>query len=167
MSKQIRVKLWIPNVHERTHCSPVGFKAWKTDPLLSPPKRVYLFLVNSIEAMSFAIPLDARSSKVIHSSCQSLWRRANARNVSFLTLNGDQFTFSTLNYLSYSPTDAAPQFLEKLTRFIQVLIETSFDRASSPVDWAKFNKLEHYMAERSRWISDDRGNLKQSNLYKY
>ena len=101
-------------------------------------QRVYLFLVNSIEAMSFAIPLDARSSKVIHSSCQSLWRRANARNVSFLTLNGDQFTFSTLNYLSYSPTDAAPQFLEKLTRFIQVLIETSFDRASSPVVWAKF-----------------------------
>lgn len=72
MSKQTRVKLWIPNVHERTHCFPVGFKAWKTDPLLSPPKRVYLFLANSIEAMSFAIPLDARSSKLIHSSCQSL-----------------------------------------------------------------------------------------------
>ena len=32
----------------------------------------YMFLANSIEAMSFAIPLDARSSKVIHSSCQSL-----------------------------------------------------------------------------------------------
>ena len=46
---------------------------------------------------------------------QSLWRRANARNVSFFILYGGQFTFSTqlltLNYLLYSPTYAAPQFL--------------------------------------------------------
>ena len=46
---------------------------------------------------------------------QSLWQRANARNVSLLTLYGGQFTFSTqlltLNYLLYSPADAAPQFL--------------------------------------------------------
>ena len=38
----------------------------------------------------------------------SLWRRANARNVSFFTLYGDQFTFSTqlltLNDLLYSCT---------------------------------------------------------------
>ena len=37
---------------------------------------------------------------------QSLWRRANARNVSFFTLYGSQFTFSTqsltLNYLQSS-----------------------------------------------------------------
>ena len=42
-------------------------------------------------------------------------RRANARNVSFETLNCGQFTFSLQltiqNYLLYSPTDAAPQFL--------------------------------------------------------
>ena len=46
---------------------------------------------------------------------QSLRRRANARNVSFFTLYGGLFTFSTqlltLNYLLYSPTDAAPQSL--------------------------------------------------------
>ena len=38
-----------------------------------------------------------------HTSFQSLWRKANARNVSLLTLYGGQFTFSTqlltLNYL--------------------------------------------------------------------
>ena len=38
----------------------------------------------------------------------SLWRRANARNVSFFTLYGGQFTFSTqlltLNDLLYSRT---------------------------------------------------------------
>ena len=38
----------------------------------------------------------------------SLWRRANARDVSFFTLYGDQFTFSTqlltLNDLLYSRT---------------------------------------------------------------
>ena len=48
-------------------------------------------------------------------NCQSLWRRANARNVSFFTLYGGQFTFSTqlltLNYLLYSPTGVAPLFL--------------------------------------------------------
>ena len=53
----------------------------------------------------------------------SLWRRANARNVSFFTLYGGQFMFSTqllkLNYLLYSPTDAAPQFLLKLTPSFQ------------------------------------------------
>ena len=75
-------------------------------------------------------PLSA--NKTTHNSqfFQSFWRRANARKVSFFTLYGGQFTFSTqlltLNYLLYSPTDAAPQFLQKLTPFTkswpQVLI---------------------------------------------
>ena len=47
---------------------------------------------------------------------QSHWRRANARNASFFTLHGGQFTFSTQlltpNHLLYSPTDAAPVSLE-------------------------------------------------------
>ena len=41
--------------------------------------------------------------------------RSNTRNDSLLTLYSGQFTFSTqlltLNYLLYSPTDVAPQFL--------------------------------------------------------
>ena len=97
----------------------------------------YMFLANYIEAMSFAIPLDARSSKVIPSSCQSLWRRANARNVSFLTLNGDQFTFSTLNYLSYSPTDAAPQFLEKLTPLYSSMVSIIVRLAQLPYSFVR------------------------------
>lgn len=43
-------------------------------------------------------------------------RRADARNFSFFILYGGLFTFSTqfltLNYLLYSPSDAAPQFLD-------------------------------------------------------
>ena len=42
----------------------------------------------------------------------TLWRRANAQNVSFFTLYDSYFMFSTqfltLNYLLYFPTDAAP-----------------------------------------------------------
>ena len=48
---------------------------------------------------------------------QKLWQRANAWNVSFETLYGDQFTLSTESMIpntsSYFPTDAAPQFLQK------------------------------------------------------
>ena len=55
------------------------------------------------------------STKSRGSVLRSLWRSANARNVSLLTLYGGQFTFSTQlltpNYLLYSPTAAAPQFL--------------------------------------------------------
>ena len=51
-----------------------------------------------------------------------LRRRANARNVSSIILYGGRFTFSTqlltFNYPLYSPTDAVPQFLQKLTPFI-------------------------------------------------
>ena len=57
----------------------------------------------------------------INPKLRSLWRRANTRKVSFFTLYGGQFTFSTqlltLNYLLYSPTDAATQFPWKLTPF--------------------------------------------------
>ena len=49
------------------------------------------------------------------------WTKANARNVSFFTLYGGQFTFSTqlltLNYLLYSPTDAVPVSLETYTLY--------------------------------------------------
>ena len=56
-----------------------------------------------------------RRKTLIWGNTKSLWRRTNARNVSYFTLCGGQFTFSTqlltLNYLLYSPTDATPQFL--------------------------------------------------------
>ena len=58
--------------------------------------------------------------------CQSLWQRANAQNVSFKTLYGGQFTLSTqlrlLDLLLYSPTNVAPQFLQKLTLFIHCAV---------------------------------------------
>ena len=60
-------------------------------------------------------PLSASKPKHNPQFLQSLWRRVDARNVSFFTLYGGQSTFSTqlltLNYLLYSPTDAVPQFL--------------------------------------------------------
>ena len=84
---------------------------------------VFLFSRHHIPTNSVA-PLSAY--KLTHNPqfLQSLWRRANAQNVSFFTLYGGQFTFSTelwtLNYLLYSSTDAAPLFLEKLTPFIHL-----------------------------------------------
>ena len=60
------------------------------------------------------------------SNLVSLWGWANARKVNIITSYGGQFTLSTRWwyfstrwwYLLYSPTDAAPQFLKKLTPFI-------------------------------------------------
>ena len=44
----------------------------------------------------------------------------------FFTLNGGKSTFSTqlftLNYLLYSPTDTTPQFLERLSPFIETMV---------------------------------------------
>jgi len=51
------------------------------------------------------------SNELIH----SVWRRANARNVSFLNLSRGNSTvtnsFDKTKFLFHSPTDAAPQFL--------------------------------------------------------
>ena len=51
----------------------------------------------------------------------SLWRRVDARNVSFENRNGGQFTLSLSWWYQiiflYPPTDTAPQFLLKLTPF--------------------------------------------------
>ena len=60
------------------------------------------------------------------SNLVSIWGWANARKVNIITSYGGQFTLSTRWwyfstrwwYLLYSPTDAAPQFLKKLTPFI-------------------------------------------------
>ena len=57
--------------------------------------------------------------KSLKADLSNITLRANAQNVSTETLYGGKFTFSThlltLNYLLYSPTSAAPQFLQKLT----------------------------------------------------
>ena len=48
-------------------------------------------------------------------------RGANAQTASFFTLYGGQFPYSTqLITLNYSPTNAAPQFLQKLIPFIHI-----------------------------------------------
>ena len=53
-------------------------------------------------------------------------KKADVSSVSPIALTKGHFTFSTqlltLNYLLYSPTDAAPQFLQKLTSFIRFQI---------------------------------------------
>ena len=57
---------------------------------------------------------------------QSLWRRANARNVSFFTLYGGQFTFSThlltLNYLLYPRFWSIAGQLMRLHSFTQWIL---------------------------------------------
>ena len=54
----------------------------------------------------------------------SLWRRANARNVSFFTLYGGQFTFSTqsltLNYLPYTPPTQHHSFFRNLPPLLRL-----------------------------------------------
>ena len=90
---------------------------------------LFLFSYHHIPTNSVA-PLFAYKPTHNPKFLQSLWRKAYARNVSFFTLYGGQLTFSTqlltLNYLLYSTTDAAPQFLKKLTPFtkswFQILI---------------------------------------------
>ena len=81
---------------------------------------LFLFSCHHIPTNSVA-PLSAYKPTHNPKFLQSLWRKAYARNVSFFTLYGGQLTFSTqlltLNYLLYSTTDAAPQFLKKLTPF--------------------------------------------------
>ena len=46
--------------------------------------------------------------------------------MSIFTLNGGKSTFSTqlftLNYLLYSPTDTTPQFLQRLSPFIETMV---------------------------------------------
>ena len=75
---------------------------------------LFLFSRHHIHTNSVA-PFSAYKPTHYPQFLQSLRRRAKARNISLLTLYGDQFTFSTqlltLNYLRYSPTDVAPQLL--------------------------------------------------------
>ena len=62
------------------------------------------------------------STELIVNQSHSLWRWANARNVSFKTLYGCLFTLSTqLITPLYSPTDAEQQFFQKLILFIILL----------------------------------------------
>ena len=98
---------------------------------------LFLFSCHHIPTNSVA-PLFAYKPTHNPKFLQSLWRKAYARNVSFFTLYGGQLTFSTqlltLNYLLYSTTDAAPQFLKKLTPFtkswFQILITLKSMRCS-------------------------------------
>ena len=104
---------------------------------LNPSTNLFLFSCHHIPTNSVA-PLFAYKPTHNPKFLQSLWRKAYARNVSFFTLYGGQLTFSTqlltLNYLLYSTTDAAPQFLKKLTPFtkswFQILITLKSMRCS-------------------------------------
>ena len=70
----------------------------------------YLFLFSRHHIPTNSVATFSEYKPTLHPQFfQSLWRRANARNVSFLTLYGDQFTLSTqliiLNYpVKLSPT---------------------------------------------------------------
>ena len=88
-----------------------------------------------------------KESKVfstLYTLIQSLWRRANARNASFFTLYGGQFTFSTqmfrLNYLLYFLSvarhnpGALHQHLHSISSRHQLLSRTS-PRRTAPRQW--------------------------------
>ena len=88
---------------------------------------------------------------------QSLWRRANDRNISLETLHGGQFTLSTqlITWITllYSPTDATPHFLQKLTPLIHLSQNSCLFALSwqHPCKYVFFHlKLFYFCLESSR-----------------
>ena len=79
---------------------------------------IRFFLITAVLRPSPNSPLIKRRKKQVNRSDEGLTLETSV----FFTPYGDQFTLSTqlftLNYLLYSSTDAASQFLWKLTLFI-------------------------------------------------
>ena len=64
--------------------------------------------------------------------------------------------FLTLNYLLYSPTDAALQFLKRLTPFIHVYYRQYTDQQSTDtLNWYAADCYEQLNGQVVSWVSTD------------